>query len=140
MKNKKNIGLTALLAFTVLLSLTTQPVFSKTSPSVAMKIMKNIDISGLINDGEQVVVKYAGKGSYDGNNEVWYFSLWRQRNPGWDKDLQAHIELRKVGDGVYIMEIYHSWTTISVDMPPQYEYTVMQQTAHLLVLRITVNL
>ena len=104
-----------------------------------MKIMKNIEISGLTNGGiEHVVVKYSGRGAWDDNIEVWYFNLWRQKNRGWDKDLQAHIELAELTEGVYRIEIYHSWTTISVEMP--YEYTVHLEEPHLLILIFTVSL
>lgn len=55
------------------------------------------------------------------------------------QDMQAYIELAKISDNVYLMEIYHSWLTLSVDMPSDYKGTpfVIRETPHLLVLNIT---
>lgn len=132
----------AVLIVTSLTSSPTHQAYSKQPPSWAMKIIKNTTISGLINEGEEQTVKYLGKGAWgNGINEVWFFAVWRLHRSegsecsGWKKDLQAHIELGKMGEGVYRMEIYHSWTTLTVAMP--YDNTILLETDFLLVLNIT---
>ena len=132
---------------TVLIGLPTQPAYSKEPPSWAMKIIKNTTFSGLTKpeEGEKQEVKYLGKGAWEANgiDDVWYFAVWRLLRSegdcsGWKRDLQAHIELAKIRDGVYWMEIYHSWRTLQVSMP--YENTVLYETPHVLILNITASL
>lgn len=141
-----------ILIATLLIGSPTQQAYSKQPPSWAMKIIKNTTFSGLTRplEGEKQEVKYLGKGAWEVNgiDDVWYFAVWRllrSEGPdcsGWKRDLQAHVELAKIREGVYAMEIYHSWTTLSVDVPSEYKGTpfVIYEDPHLLVLNITANL
>jgi len=105
-------------------------------------ILQNTTISGLIRDGESKRIDFLGEGNWtlDGTMPVCVYALWRIHGRG--EDMQAYIELARKGDGEYWMEIYHSWTTLSVDVPSEYEGTpfVIYETPHLLVLNITADL
>lgn len=85
---------------------------------------------------------FLGEGNWtmDGTMPVCVYALWRIHSRG--EDMQAYIELGKKSDGVYIMEIYHSWTSLSVDMPSEYKGTpfVIYETPHMLMLNITADL
>jgi len=112
------------------------------SPSQAFYFSLDRSISGLANEGEEQVVRYLGEGAWTGGSEVWFFAVWRLHRPEgskcMEKDLQAHIELAKIDEGVYRMEIYHSWKTPTVTMP--YDYTAILTEPHLLILEIEADL
>ncbi len=138
-KCKMTVLLTTMFLLTIVLTgLPAEPAYSEEAPAWAMKIMKNITITGLTYEGERLEVSYLGKGSWSSTvTDVCYFVLWRMlRIEGsWRRDLQAHIELAKVGEGVYVMEVYHSWPPPTITMP--YSFTVVRETDYLTILRIT---
>ena len=142
MLKKRVVAIVTILITTVLLSLPTNPTVSGEPPAWAKEIMNNTEIIGLANEGEEQVVRYLGEGAWTGGSEVWFFAIWRLHRPEgskcMEKDLQAHIELAKIDEGVYRMEIYHSWKTPTVTMP--YDYTTILTEPHLLVLEIEANL
>ena len=84
-------------------------------PCWCSAIMEDIEISGLTKDGEGQTVQYIGMGGWN-SYDVCLFLVWRWHNGG-TRDLQAHIELAKISDRIYKMEIYHSWKTPTVSMP-----------------------
>lgn len=142
MLKKRIVAIVTVLIATVMLSLPTSPTVSGEPPAWAREIMNNTEILGLANEGEKQVVKYLGKGAWTDGSEVWFFAVWRLHRPEdskcMEKDLQAHIELAKMDEGVYRMEIYHSWKTPTVIMP--YDYTAILTEPHLLVLEIQADL
>lgn len=101
-------------------------------------IMQNTTFHRLANEaeGESLVIVDHGNGSYpNGNSDVHFYSIYKINATGLS-DLQAHVELAKISDTTYIMEIYHSVPngTFSFEMP--YTYTVQFENAYLTVLRI----
>lgn len=116
-------------------SLTVEPASSCgcQTPCWCKAIMDNIEISGLIKVGESQSIEYIGMSNWN-SYEVCNYLVWRWHSGGQKRDLQAHIELAKMSDGVYVMEIYHSWNTLSVNLP--FNYRVTFNSDNILVLRI----
>jgi hypothetical protein len=102
-------------------------------PCWCWAIMDNIEITGLINVGESQSIEYIGMSNWN-SYDVCNYLVWRWHSEGQKRDLQAHIELGKISDGVYRLEIYHSWKTLSVSLP--YNYKVIFDSDNILVLRI----
>ena len=100
-------------------------------------IMGNTTISGLIHNGEAQTIEFLSKGAWDNQiNDICFYLVWRIGSAG--RDLQAHIELAKMGEKVYRMEIYHSWNTLQVIIGGPYSYTVLPESNDfMLVLSIT---
>lgn len=132
----KSLGVLGIIVCVALSGLNSAQIARGDPPSWAIKIMEETFISGLVRENEIQKVEYLGKGMWNNTVEAWYFVVWRlhKYNEGWERDLQAHIELAKIGEDLYKMEIYHSWDTLIVEMP--FEHETNHQEDYLLVLRI----
>jgi hypothetical protein len=100
------------------------------------QIMANTTFNNLADPGETLLIVYEANGNYsNGVTDTHNYLIYRIDEAGL-RDLQAHIELAKVGNNTYQMEIYHSvpnWK-FSFEMP--YTHTVQIETRYLITLII----
>jgi hypothetical protein len=106
------------------------------------EIITNVTFYGLAQEsaGEDLVLVYDGEGTWaNGISEVHNYLLYRTSESG-IFDLQAHIELAKVGDTTYRMEIYHSVPNWNFDFDMPYSYEVFDYERFTMELTIEANL
>jgi hypothetical protein len=92
-------------------------------------IMNQLTVNGIIGfcRGNMIQLRYDGPGIYEnGLRDAHFYLVYKVNHDPLIRDLQAHIELMRVGPDTYVMEIYHSINNgeFSFELPYQHDITL----------------
>ncbi|UCH37368.1 MAG: hypothetical protein JSV76_06750 [Candidatus Bathyarchaeota archaeon] len=140
MRTILTLSFTALLMLGMITAIAPMGVGLITGLAWHEELMANSTFDGLIHDSESLVIVYVGTGAWSSSvTDVHNYLIYRESESG-ILDLQARIELARMGPTTYVMEIYHSVRNGDFSFATPYTHIIKRETNFLTSIEIEEDL